>query len=135
MKNIFVITIVILICTLFSACDKKQDTNTVLRTDIYEKEGTLYMVCDMPGVDENVIEISLENDVLTLKGSQKNEVPEGCELIYQEYETGIYERSFTLSDEIDREKIKAKINNGVLKLELHKAEKAKPKKIEIKVER
>jgi HSP20 family molecular chaperone IbpA len=51
--------------------------------------------------------------------------------MYSEYETGDYERAFTLSDEIDRDKIAATVKNGVLRLELPKAEKAKPKKIAI----
>ena len=52
-------------------------------------------------------------------------------LVFSEYEVGDYERAFTLSDEIDREKIKATVKQGVLRLELPKAEKVKPKKITI----
>jgi HSP20 family protein len=53
-------------------------------------------------------------------------------MMYSEYEIGDYERVFTLSDEIDRDKIVATVKNGVLRLELPKAEKVKPKKIAIK---
>jgi HSP20 family protein len=104
-------------------------------TDIYEKDETIYVVCDMPGVDEKNIDVTLENDVLTLTGRQDDEVTEGLEILHQGYSTGIYKRSFTIADVIDREKIKAKINNGVLRIELPKSEKAKPRKIKISVEK
>ncbi|MBN2143444.1 MAG: Hsp20/alpha crystallin family protein [Candidatus Aureabacteria bacterium] len=104
-------------------------------TDIYEKGDSIYIVCDMPGVDEKNIDISLENDVLTLTGHQDSETHEGYEMLHRGYVSGIYQRSFTVTDGIDREKIKAKMTNGVLKIELPKAEKVKPKKIQITVEK
>jgi len=57
---------------------------------------------------------------------------EGYELEYQEYEVGDYQRSFTLTEKINRDKIEATFKNGVLELHLPKAEPAKPKKISIK---
>jgi HSP20 family protein len=104
-------------------------------TDIYEKGDCIYVVCDMPGVDEKNIDIALEKDVLTLTGHQNPEVFDGYELLHQGYESGIYQRSFTITDEIDRERIRAKISNGVLKIELPKSERVKPKKIQISVEK
>lgn len=79
----------------------------------------------MAGVTEKSIDITLENDQLTIQGFRDYENPEGHRIVYSEYELGDYYRSFTLGDKIDREKIEAKFKNGVLRLTLPKAEKAK----------
>ena len=102
----------------------------VPRVDIYETKNSLILVADMPGVDEQTVDIELEKNVLTIAGRVETEKPAGG-MLYAEYETGDYERAFTLSDEIDRDGIVATVKNGVLRLELPKAEKVKPKKIAI----
>ena len=103
-------------------------------TDIYEKGDSIFVVCDLPGVEQNNVDIALENDVLTITAHQNVETREGLELLHQGYANGIYQRTFNVSDGIDREKIKAKLNNGVLTLELPKAESLKPRKISVNVE-
>jgi len=100
--------------------------------DIYETDSDIFLVADMPGVDEKSIDVMLEKDVLSIKGRVKPFEPEGFDLAYGEYEVGDYERSFSLNEEIDQNKIEATYKNGVLKLRLPKAEPAKPKKIEVK---
>jgi HSP20 family molecular chaperone IbpA len=82
----------------------------------------------MPGVDEGTVDVTLEKDMLTVYGT----VEAGGGATYAEYETGDYKRVFTVSDEIDRDGIKATVKNGVLKLVLPKAEQAKAKKIKIR---
>lgn len=104
----------------------------VPRADIYETEDSLVIVADMPGVDENSIDITLEKNVLSLKGTVEFEQPENLSLAYAEYEIGDYERSFTLSDEIDRDNISATISEGVLRVFLPKAGPAKTRKISVK---
>jgi HSP20 family molecular chaperone IbpA len=104
----------------------------VPRVDIYETEDTIVLLTDMPGVDENSIDITLEKNVLTLTGYVETENPDNYSLAYAEYESGDYERSFNLSDEIDREKIEATVKNGVLRLHLPKAGPAKTRKITVK---
>ena len=101
-------------------------------TDIYEQERLILIRCDMPGVDDKSLEVTLEDRVLTLTGTQIENRPEGYELILGEYNTGIYHRSFTIQQEVDHAKIKARIQDGVLEIELPKAEQAKPIKIPIK---
>ena len=102
-------------------------------TDIYEKEDSILVVCDMPGVDENQVDISLENNVLTLTGCQDAKDPEKHEMLYRDYRPGAFRRSFTLSADIDNAGIKAKLNSGVLQVILPKAEKAQPRKIKVEV--
>ena len=102
------------------------------RVDIYENKDSLFLLADMPGVDEKTVDIELEKNVLTITGRVDNGRINDATMMYSEYEIGDYERVFTLSDEIDRDKIVATVKNGVLRLELPKAEKVKPKKISIK---
>lgn len=102
------------------------------RTDIYELNDEIMLVADMPGVDENSVDITLEKDVLTLEGLVEPTNFEGYQLSYSEYGVGDYRRQFTLSNEIDRDRIEATVKNGVLTLRLPKANFAKTKKISVK---
>jgi HSP20 family molecular chaperone IbpA len=86
----------------------------------------------MPGVDENSVDITLEKNILTINGYVEAETPENYSLAYAEYEVGDYQRSFTLSNQIDFEKIEAAVQQGVLRLRLPKAGPAKARKITVK---
>jgi HSP20 family molecular chaperone IbpA len=103
----------------------------VPRADIYETNNDLVIVADMPGVDENSLDITLEKNVLSIKGFVDFPTPENYSLAYAEYEVGDFERNFTLSNDFDRENISAKIKNGVLYIHLPKAGPAKTKKITV----
>ena len=116
-----------------SATERIRNVRTfVPRVDIYENKDSLFLLADMPGVDENTVDIELEKNVLTITGRVENGHVKDAAMMYSEYEIGDYERVFTLSDRIDRDKIVATVKNGVLRLELPKAEEVKPKKIAIK---
>lgn len=100
--------------------------------DIYESDGELTLLADMPGVPPENVEIDLNNSQLTIKGvAVKRE--NGGRALLKEYAVGDYYRQFTLSEAIDRTKIGASMKDGVLKVILPKAEAAKPRKIEVKV--
>ena len=101
------------------------------RADIYETEKSLVIVADMPGVNKDAVDITLEKNILTLTGSVEFTQPDNFSLAYTEYETGDYERSFTLSSEIDRDNIEAAIKDGVLKITLPKVAQS-TKKISVK---
>lgn len=112
--------------------EKVRNVKTFIpRVDIYETKEALFLIADMPGVDEKTVDVELEKNILTISGRVENGRVKDYNLVFSEYEVGDYERTFTLSDEIDREKIKASVKQGVLRLELPKAEKIKPKKIAI----
>jgi HSP20 family protein len=102
------------------------------RADIYETDDHIILLADIPGANENSTDITLEKNVLTINANVDWNMPEDYGLNYGEYGVGDYQRSFTLSDEIDRENIEASIANGVLRLQLPKAGPAKTKKISIK---
>jgi HSP20 family protein len=104
----------------------------VPRVDIYEIDDAIVMLTDIPGVDENSVDITLEKNVLSINGYVEPEQLDNYSLAYTEYEVGDYQRSFTLSDEIDRDKIEAIVKNGVLRLYLPKAGPAKTRKITVK---
>lgn len=102
--------------------------------DIVEGKDSLFLIADMPGVDEKSVDITLEKNMLTIYGTVEPEIPENHRLVSSEYGIGDYQRTFTLSDEIDREKIEATVKNGVLRLTLPKAEAAKTRKIPVKAQ-
>jgi HSP20 family molecular chaperone IbpA len=103
------------------------------RTDIYEVEDEIILALDMPGINENAFEITLEKNILNVKGYAQIEDPDEYTLTLSEYEMGDYERSFRVSDEIAKDKIEAVYKDGVLRLTLPKAEQAKARKIAVKV--
>ena len=104
----------------------------VPRADIYETDDEIVIVVDMPGVGEDTVDITLENNVLTINGYVKPTAFEGYSLAYAEYRVGDYQRAFSLSDQVDREGIEAKLKDGVLRLHLPKITEARVRKIEIK---
>jgi len=102
--------------------------------DIIEKKDSILLIADMPGVDEKTVDITLEKDILTIYGRVDVDVADNLELVHREYGTGDYQRIFTISDEINRDGIKATVKNGILQLLLPKAEVAKTKKIPVHAE-
>ncbi len=104
------------------------------RCDIYETKDALIVLADMPGVDENNIDITLEKNILTLTGTVCETNFDNHSLIYSEYKTGNFERVFALSDEVNKDEIKASLKNGVLKLTLPKSPVAQARKIAVKSE-
>ena len=104
------------------------------QVDIIERQEEIVVIADMPGVDEKSVEITLEKNVLTIYGKVEVYIPKEHKLSLSEYGIGDYQRVFTLSEEIDRNKIQATVKNGVLKLVMPIAESAKTRKIPIKAE-
>lgn len=102
--------------------------------DIFENESSITVLADMPGVKPKDLKIDLRESVLTLSGHvTPPEMPERRNVL-REYETGTFFRQFTLSEMIDQARIDAKLKDGVLRLELPKLERAKPRQITVKTE-
>ena len=100
--------------------------------DIHEGPDGLVLEADLPGATEENLHIQLEDNVLSLHARLASPAPEGARGLYEEYRVGDYYRSFILSDEVERSKITAELKNGVLRLILPKAERAKTRRIEVK---
>lgn len=99
--------------------------------DIYETAEGLVLMADLPGVAKEDLRVDVDGDQLTISGKASHVAP--GDPIYREYELANFYRQFELNEEIGREKITAELKHGVLTLNLPKAEKAKPKQIEVKV--
>lgn len=100
-------------------------------TDIFETEDALTVVMEVPGVDREAIDISVEDGVLKVEAKIDPAKYEGMEPLYTEYNVGHFARSFTLSNKVDQQQISAKLEDGVLALTLKKAKEAMPRKISI----
>ena len=116
--------------------EKKTESTTPTRvfvpvTDIFETPEALTVVLEMPGVDRNSIEASVEDDVVTIAGRIDFTKYESMQPVYTEYNVGHYARSFEISNRIDQGKISAQMKDGVVTIVLPKAEQAKPRKIQV----
>jgi HSP20 family protein len=116
--------------------EKKEETTIPTRifvpnADIYETKDGLNVVLEMPGVDKNSIDVQVEDDVLKVDGQLDFSKYQGLQPLYTEYNVGHFSRSFRLSNKIDRERIAAELQDGVLSLVLPFAEKAKPRAIRV----
>ncbi len=105
----------------------------VPEVDIAETPDALWLWADMPGVGDHSVDVNLVDGVLSIEGRVSLEDYEKLSPVYTEYNIGNYLRRFTLSENIDAEKIKARMHDGVLELELPKSERAKPRRININI--
>ena len=103
----------------------------VPQADIYESLNAFHVVANMPGVDATALEVTLEKNVLTLRGHVTAQAPDALTLAHREYESGDFERAFTLSDEIDGDGIAATVSHGLVDILLPKAKSAAIKRIPI----
>ncbi|MCC5789270.1 MAG: Hsp20/alpha crystallin family protein [Opitutales bacterium] len=99
--------------------------------DIVERDDALLLEADVPGATEANTEITLENGVLTIRAETAKDVHAEGTAWMREYVAGDFERSFTITDEIDQEKIEARVRNGVLSVLLPKSAPARPQKIKV----
>lgn len=102
------------------------------KVNIFEEDDQIVMKAEMPGVDKDNIAVDVDGRVLTLKGEQSTDNEVKKENYYmRERSYGKFERSFTLPEKIESEKIKAEYKDGVLKLNIPKPESSKPKAITV----
>ncbi|MBI5558081.1 MAG: Hsp20/alpha crystallin family protein [Deltaproteobacteria bacterium] len=99
------------------------------KTNFFDDGDNILVYCEIPGVNEDEINIKLHNNLLTIKGERKSDTPEGYAILRQERKVNSFSRSFTLPVEIDTEKTSATLKNGILTVKIVKAQAAKPKKI------
>jgi HSP20 family protein len=97
---------------------------------IIEKPEGFFVEADMPGVGRDGIAITMEDDVLTITG-KRNAAPEGKRALHRETVSLDYRRAFEIGREVDRSKVAARFNEGVLQVFLPKADELKPRRIEV----
>lgn len=100
--------------------------------DIFENDNAITLLADMPGVKADDLKIDLRESVLTLTGRVAAPDSSKESDVLREYHTGTFFRQFTLVETIDQTKIDAKLTDGVLRLELPKVEKARPRQITVR---
>ena len=102
--------------------------------DVLEDANKIVLTADLPGIDQKDVEISVENNVLTLRGERKQQPkPEGESYHRFERVYGAFSRAFTLPRTVDAEKVTAEMKAGVLTLTLPKKAEAQPRQIKINV--
>ena len=116
--------------------DKQTPTSTERayvspEVDIFETAEGYVLHAEMPGVPKEGLEVTLENNTLTFTGHRRQEQVKGT-VLYRESQPADYRRVFELDPAVDTEKIGAEMRQGVLRLTLPKADRVKPRKIQIK---
>jgi HSP20 family molecular chaperone IbpA len=118
--------------------EKREESTTPVRsfvpnTDIFETEDALMVVMELPGVDREHTEITVEDNVLGVSGRIDFSKYEKLQPVYTEYNIGHFRRTFSLApSSIDEQKISADMKDGVLTLTLPKAERIKPRTIQLR---
>jgi HSP20 family protein len=100
--------------------------------DIFENDSSITVLADMPGVKAQELEIDLRESMLTLTGRVTPPEKAQESSVLREYQAGTFFRQFTLAETIDQAKIDAKLSDGVLRLELPKVERARPRQITVR---
>ncbi len=102
--------------------------------DVFEDKNAVKIVAEIPGVAAEDVKISLENNLLSLRGEKKQQAEEKSERVHRyERSYGVFERTFSLPTTVDPEKIDAQYTHGVLTVTIPKAERARPREIPVKV--
>lgn len=122
--------------TFFGNAGRAANGNSLMRapeTDVIETEREIRVVCEMPGLRRENIELDVENNVLTIRGEKREERTEGQNGRYHlaERRWGTFARSFVLPRDVDAENIQAAFEDGVLMVSIPKSEKARRRKIDI----
>lgn len=118
--------------TALARSETREPTRYIVpAVDIYETADGLTLVADVPGVGKEGLDVKVEDSILTIRG--RVDAKTHADATFQEFEMADYFRQFELSEVVDQAKISAQLRYGVLTLTLPKAEKAKPKKIDVRI--
>jgi HSP20 family protein len=102
--------------------------------DVFEDKESIKIVVEVPGVKPEDVKLSLENNLLTIRGEKRQQAEERTERVHRyERSYGAFERSFALPSTADADRIQAGYENGILTVTVPKAERARPREIPVKV--
>ena len=110
------------------------DYRRLARMDAIRRENDIELRFDLPGIDPESIDVTVDRSVLTVKASRSEEYTEGEKPFIRERVMGSYTRRLRLSDAVDAEKIEASYTDGVLTVHVPVEEQAKPRKIEVRAD-
>lgn len=111
----------------------ERSTAVLPPVDIFEDDAGFTVMADLPGVSKERLKVRVDGDSLVIEGAAESPVAGDMAMIYGEILNPLYRRSFTLSRELDPSRIDARLDNGVLRLRIPKAEEARPRRIEVTV--
>ena len=110
---------------------KEQEPAIRPLVDIFEDEAGIVVQADMPGVSKERLDIHVDSDTLSIEGVADIAMPEGMEALYADVRATRYQRSFSLSSELDPTNADATLKDGVLTLRIPKRAQYQPRKIEV----
>jgi HSP20 family molecular chaperone IbpA len=102
--------------------------------DVIEDVNGITLFADLPGVPKDKLALQVEGDTLTIEGELGLDVPAGMEATHAEVSLARYRRVFTLSKELDADKVAAEFTQGVLRLRIPKADHARPRRVEVQIQ-
>jgi len=112
--------------------DVKQQEQAVLpAVDIFENDTGITLQADMPGVSRDRLDVHIDSDTLTIEGRAVIPMPDDMDALYADIRSTLYQRSFSLSRELDSGRIEAGLKDGVLTLRIPKREEHRPRRIEV----
>lgn len=111
----------------------REDPALLPPVDVIEDASGITLYADLPGVPKDRLNVQVEAETLTISGDMDVTMPQGMAATHAEVNLPRYRRTFTLSKELDPEKLSAEFKNGVLRLRIDKAAHAQPRKVQIKV--
>lgn len=111
----------------------REEASMLPPVDVIEDTNGITLYADLPGVPKDKLSLQVEADTLSIEGEVVLDIPEGMEASHAEVSLPRFRRVFTLSKELDPEKVSAEFNQGVLKLRIPKAEHLQPRRVEVKV--
>jgi HSP20 family molecular chaperone IbpA len=110
----------------------ERDVRTVApRADIFETDTAFVILADMPGVGPDGVEVTADRRTLTVRG-RVSRSPSNAELEHREFELADYHRAFTLTEDLDTDRIAGTLRDGVLRVEIPKSRRVQPKKIPVR---
>jgi HSP20 family protein len=113
--------------------DKQQEQEQAIlpAVDIFETEAGITVQADMPGVSRDRLDVQIDSDTLSIEGRAVIPMPGGMDAIHADIRSTRYQRSFSLSRELDTDRIEAGLKDGVLTLRIPKRQEHRPRRIEV----
>jgi HSP20 family molecular chaperone IbpA len=102
--------------------------------DIFEDAAGITLQADMPGVARERLDVQIDGDSLSIEGTAEIPMPEGMNALYADVRSTRYQRSFSLSSELDTDNVEANLKDGVLTLRIPKRAEHQPRKIEVRTQ-
>ena len=113
--------------------DESREATLMPPVDVVEDSGGITLYADLPGVSREKLQLNVEADTLTIEAESALPVPEGLQSSHTEVGLARFRRVFTLSKELDTERVSAELAQGVLTLRIPKAQHAQPRRIEVQL--